>query len=315
MLRVYKADGTFVAEMGGSGSGPGEFQSINGIWVTPGSNVGVWDPRSRRITVFGPDGQLQSTHRVELSSSVGTAEAMAGNLEDFFGELRDGDILLGSLSFGLRPDESGETTDTEAVGRFASAGEFRRVITRLRGMRRRLRSPLPFTAIPFAATYRDSLVVTDGYDSNIRVLGPDGHMVRTIHLTAPRSNDGGTDPWALLAKELRQRKSNLLFLNLLKRMPHNARIPEIAGLLVDDRRRVWVKSYEPSADAVWLKDDALDIAPGGTWRILRRTGQALARLRMPDRFSPFAIQGDHILGVVHDSLGVESATILSIVHQ
>jgi len=53
-------DGTLLREFGnGRGEGPGEFQMVTDMIVTPSERVLVCDSENGRITVFGPSGQIE----------------------------------------------------------------------------------------------------------------------------------------------------------------------------------------------------------------------------------------------------------------
>ncbi len=45
-------EGEQVAQLGSSGEGPGEFQSVGGLVELPGDSLAVYDPRQRRLNVF-----------------------------------------------------------------------------------------------------------------------------------------------------------------------------------------------------------------------------------------------------------------------
>ena len=54
-LRVFELTGEFVATVGRSGEGPGEFSSPWQVQVGPDDSLYVWDPGRAAISVFGPD--------------------------------------------------------------------------------------------------------------------------------------------------------------------------------------------------------------------------------------------------------------------
>ncbi len=54
-LKVFELTGEFVATIGRSGEGPGEFYSPWQVRVGPGDSLYVWDPGHAAISVFGPD--------------------------------------------------------------------------------------------------------------------------------------------------------------------------------------------------------------------------------------------------------------------
>lgn len=72
MVKVFDRAGEFVNSFGGSGAGPGEFQSITGLGYS-GDTVWVSDVRQARITRFTRDGGLIGVRRVqgELFRGVG----------------------------------------------------------------------------------------------------------------------------------------------------------------------------------------------------------------------------------------------------
>ncbi len=60
-IRVFDAEGEFSRTIGRSGEGPGEFVSLSQTWVLGGDSVAAWDSRQRRMTVFGPSGDVSRT--------------------------------------------------------------------------------------------------------------------------------------------------------------------------------------------------------------------------------------------------------------
>ena len=64
--RVVKVgpDGQFLATLGRSGEGPGEFTRPMSFSVTRSGEVRVFDMGHQGFTVFNPDGSLKSTARV-----------------------------------------------------------------------------------------------------------------------------------------------------------------------------------------------------------------------------------------------------------
>jgi hypothetical protein len=58
IVRRYDARGRFLNDIGRMGQGPGEYQRVTAIQVTPEGNVAIWDTRLRRVTVMTPDGDF-----------------------------------------------------------------------------------------------------------------------------------------------------------------------------------------------------------------------------------------------------------------
>lgn len=303
-VRVYGTDGRFRVEMGGEGEGPGQLLDIKGMWLTPEGDIGVWDPGNLRLTTFTAEGELEET------VPVTPGEAMAaGNLEVFFGTLGNGDVLLASLAFGGRPGGQQVRPDPWTLGRFGPDGQLVGTMGRVRGMRRRGGHPVPTTPVPAVAVLGDTIYVADGYPAAIEVRDGASDSVRTIGLpTVERPTE---DAWAALETELRSRGDTAALERLASgQVPTGDPFPQVAGLLADDRGRLWVKVFEPTADALPVKrKNALWTAPGGEWRVLGRDGEVVATVSMPDDLTPVQIRDDQILGVALGEMNVERIVV------
>lgn len=304
-LRIYGPDGTRQAEMGRAGGGPGEFRAIHGLWLTPKGKIGVWDGRSRRLTTFDRDGRLVDTRPVRADE-----EMASGNLEVFFGSFRNGDVLLVSLRLERLQNTADATPERWTLGRFGPGGEFRGSLGEVRGMWRAGRAPVPFSPVGRVAVHEDSIWVADGYEPELEIWTAGGKVVRTIELPWRLRPSG--NPWSALEAELRRRDQRF-FLELLDEAPRTNEFPPVGGLLIDDRRHVWVKVYDPTADAVWLKRNALELGPGGEWWVLGPDGGWVATVRMPDKLIPLDIRANRLLGVARDDLDVERVVVHTVV--
>jgi hypothetical protein len=58
-VRRYDARGRFTGLIGRKGSGPGEYQTVGNMAVDASGLLVVFDPASRRVTHFGPDGKMR----------------------------------------------------------------------------------------------------------------------------------------------------------------------------------------------------------------------------------------------------------------
>lgn len=298
-LRVYGREGERQVEVGRSGEGPGEFRTVHGLWLTPEGTIGVWDSENRRFTTFDPRGELVATRPVGAAG-----DAASGRFDAFLGSFDNGDVLLASLRLEGRPVRP--TPERWVLGRFGPDGEFRSTLGEVSGMWRAGRAPLPFTPVPRVAVGRDSIWLAHGYEAELEVWSASGDVVRTVEL--PWSVDPAGDPWATLEAELRRRDKHW-FLDLLDQAPRIGEFPAVGGLLTDDRGHLWVKVYDPSSDSLWLLRNALEVAPGGEWRILGPEGEWVARIQMPDHLRPLDIRGNRLLGVARDAFGVERVVV------
>lgn len=65
VVRRYDSGGVYMHNIGARGQGPGEYESLYGMKLTPAGNVAVWDPAQRRVIAFSPDGELRLQFSVE----------------------------------------------------------------------------------------------------------------------------------------------------------------------------------------------------------------------------------------------------------
>ena len=77
-LRRYDRNGTFVWRTAGQGEGPGEHQRLRFLFRLPGDSVVTWDIALDRIQVFGPDGRVARSRRIESPWSGLTARGVIG---------------------------------------------------------------------------------------------------------------------------------------------------------------------------------------------------------------------------------------------
>ena len=63
-LRMFDSTGAFVKNVGRKGSGPGEFDHVNGITLLPDGRLVVWDASGARLNLYEPDGDFQTTWRL-----------------------------------------------------------------------------------------------------------------------------------------------------------------------------------------------------------------------------------------------------------
>jgi hypothetical protein len=115
-VRLYDASGGFIKNLGGPGSGPGEFQAPDRVLVREGDSVDVWDGTTYRITRFDPKGELNGVHTFELGA---IAKALEPPLYPGTAEpLADGSILVRLI------EKSVEKTSDQIHG--GASGRFRK---------------------------------------------------------------------------------------------------------------------------------------------------------------------------------------------
>lgn len=301
VVREYDRDGNFVAQLGGRGDGPGEFQSVRGIWTVPPDTVGVWDSYALRLTYFGPDNSTPRT--VSLESANATVGV--GRLDFLAGALRDGSLAIGSVALA-----GGLGGDQVSIERISAAGDHLGRMVETTGLVRatlaeRVVGPIPFSPYPHVATYADIVYHTNGAESLVTAWSPDAE--RTIAFP-PHDYDVGRE-WSAVLAEV-ERRNVEPFARAVATAPRPERIPHLAGLLIDDAGLIWTKRYEPGTDAIWLGGGARP--SGGTWWVADASGNLIATVQVPAGFAPLQIENARVLGVSVDSLGVERVEVRAI---
>jgi len=123
-IRVYDASGTLVLRIGGSGSGPGEFEGPRFSFGVLNDSVWVVEPYGpRRITLFDGTGQVVSTGRIEPLRTIPPPSAVSNWIQpSFLG--RDGMFLseLGTYSPALVAEDDVPAFEVPVV-RFSRTGE------------------------------------------------------------------------------------------------------------------------------------------------------------------------------------------------
>lgn len=297
-IRVFSSDGGFLTEMGGEGDGPGEFRLISGLAITPPDTLHIWDSSALRLTTFLADGSLVGTQLFPASQPGGPG----GSLDGLAGLFSDGTPALSWTVPGPRIG-GGVAADRTVFGRFGSDGSLQHLLGEGEGLHRQAGSPDPFSPYPHATVYRDSIYFMNGVGGRIAVFSPDGAGVaRTIDV--PASHVPVDEAWtAFRASVQAEGRESLLGRIPAPKLEHT---PSLAGLLVDDQGRLWVKLYDPESDSVYFGRPP---GVGGEWWVLTPAGQILARVAMPARVVPLQITSDRLLGISVDALDVERVVV------
>jgi hypothetical protein len=298
VVRIFSPAGEFLNEMGGKGDGPGEFRWIAGMEIMPPDTVRVWDADAHRITTFLADGSLVGTQRFAPMQRGGPS----GVLDGLVGWFADGDVALSWTVAGqLRKGQI--VPDRTILGRFDPAGSLRYLLGEGEGLHRSGRGPDPFSPFPHATVHNDSVYFMNGVGGRIAVLDPDGAGVsRVIEVSA--SPVEVREAWPALQAKLRDEGD----MALLGRIPDPllTHTPSLAGMLIDDRGFLWVKTYDPTTDCVYLGRPP---GPGGEWIIVETKGRTVAKAVLPDGLVPLHITGNRVLGVSRGPLDVQKVVV------
>ena len=78
VLRRYDRNGVFMWEASRQGEGPGEHERLSWVGALASDSIVTWDSLLRRIQIFGPDGSVGRTLRVEAPWSDFTPSGVLG---------------------------------------------------------------------------------------------------------------------------------------------------------------------------------------------------------------------------------------------
>jgi len=294
-VRIFDAAGTFVADLGREGEGPGEFRSVDAVWIDAPDTVAAFDSRLRRVTRFLSDGTVIDTRR--LSTPLGSPFPL--------GVFGNGDIAAAWIRNIFERDETRVIPDTMEFARFGPGGDIVAHLGDGPGFRRFDGWTDPISPGPNAAVWRDSLYYTDGL-TEISVRDRDGLIARRIPL--PALEQTSAEIWAAIDRAVEERADPERS-EVLRTVPRHDSIPRISRMLIDDAGWIWVKRFEPrDADVLthhlWWN--------GGEWLVLDQRGRVTAAVRMPDELMPLRVQGGRILGFFRDEFNVERILVYEV---
>ncbi|HET7583686.1 MAG TPA: 6-bladed beta-propeller [Gemmatimonadaceae bacterium] len=295
-LRIFGADGRFIAQAGRHGGGPGEFNNIGTLVRRPGDTLLVWDRSSRRLSRFDPSGRFVSAV---------TASAQIGSFPTLFGVFGDGSLAVlanGPFSFDntglvraratvirLHPD--GSLADTLAG---ILADEL--VVNATRNgnnVSMTMFMPTLFHKT-FGRVAGGSLFVGDNARYEIARYDTAGAVTRLIRRdeqAVPFTDDimvalgnASANADADVRRQVEERMRNT---------PHPDSVGYFLNLLAVDDGALWVREMPLPGDTIPV------------WSVFDTAGRYQGTITMPPRFDLLEIGSDYVLGTWKDDLDVE----------
>ncbi len=268
---VYDENGRFLRELGGKGSGPGQFQFINAVRVE-GNTIVITDGQLQRITRLQEEGTVLTT----------TSTSLLGNARDVR-TLADGRVAVTKGRFEYRDPYALQAVDLflmEAMGGDTLAVISTRMITTgqvTRGPRGSFSvSSMPMTGQPQLFVLPDGrFLASEGDVPVIRFFGPDGHLSSRVRLDEPERT---------MTPELRA----VFFKSLDAQAAFYGRIrdpSEDKDTLLPEKAGWWSSVTMDDAGYLWLYDVLSNPAwvPSRPWRqfILAPDGRWLGTMEVP----------------------------------
>ncbi len=296
------ADGRRRGSWGGSGEGPGEFQSASGV-VLVGRHVYALDSNQGRLSIFEFSGDLERT--VTLRDF-----GMPPNFPRWLHRAGGDTVLFGlsvpmgnersiiARSFGASSDEDPLGQDTVIVYPATTATRLRLTAPGAPG----LTLPPPYWPRPHWTPVSGGVAFWQGPDSDVRILGLDGDLTSVVTLALD-------DRFEVTAEDREFWLQNDIPQEIFGQRGVFDPLREVARQTVDFPR------YHPMVfellngpdDLLWVRR-----TPDGqdeVWDIVDARGQRASRITLaPDR-ALMAVIPDHLVLKVTDALGVESVEV------
>jgi hypothetical protein len=312
-IRIFDATGRYVSTFGRAGEGPGELKQPGGMVFLPDGRLAVRDPGNARISIYSATGESLTTWPIPggFFTSAPMFVDTAGRLyTDVIAERRpDGSWNVGLL----RLDSTGAVVDTLARPfRDYEAPTLRAERRSAQGTSLSM-SNVPFWPQPFSAINRRGEVV-GGIADRYAILTwrADGSVQRIERERAPVAVEQGEADAAV--ERITRSMSNLQSGWRWDGPRPPAHKPHFSELRIADDDRIWVRvpqtsvRQDPDPDA---EPDDKGRMPVDTWlepmvyEVFEPTGEPVATVRMPERFRPWVMRGNHIWGVLRDDMDVQ----------
>jgi len=319
---VLDPAGRVLRTLGPPGSGPGEFGGITGLH-SAGERLLVWDSRNARVTTFGKDG---------------TAEAFALRAPEALsvGVFDDGTLVTAPLP---RPLTRTQTEDLVRTGARAALGEPRRLaswspsgaaagvilgapergphyfsVDFLDGDRVVSSTFSPYAGClprPLEAVAGELLLVADPEAGSVFAIDRENN--RKLLASSFRRNPVTEE--AVTSVERWMERTAVSMNGRGMRGPteqSRSETLERAGRVGEPLRSVWSRLLvNRGAHEVWLlRATCNSESPVDVWDIVSIDGGTTATAELPSNLRVLAVDGDRVLGIQKDALGVESVVVL-----
>lgn len=295
-ILVLDQNGKFRMRFGRMGGGPGEYQSLGGVYLTNADTLFVFDPVALRATIYAPSSnRVAYTVRLpepNLSFPMEIAPLGTGTLIGHFRRIngdvpgsdqrRDDLIRILNGDGSIRDDSILTIPEPEVVEVKSAQGQgfFLPAFAR-------------HTLVRWDSQGRIYTVWTDS--ARVQVHGPDGRLMNAF------DTDLGRDRLPVSDATIDSIAERSASQGLSRRMIAEAfrsrwkTWPLVEDMLVDDQSRIWIKPV--THDSV------------GDWFAFTPRGQRVASFRLPRSVTLRLIRGDRLYGVSKDSLDVESVVV------
>lgn len=306
-IRVFSAEGGFLAEFGGQGDGPREFRRLSSVHHLGGDTLLVWDAGRPAFSLFNASGAFLGSTTLAPPGSEQLSEVIP--LPDgrvmvtaYASPLTQGDDRGVGIHRDMAPvlvfDRRGALLDT--VGVYPS----RELMIMPFGPGTAVGLP-PFQKASYLAVHGDTCYVGTAERMEVSVLNLDGTL-RAVF----RQVDGD-----LSVKEADREWYGDQLRGMASTPEEQQMLPMVlSGLIFPETRAAYSALEVDPTGAVWLMTGR-HFPPGGPspeWTVFSHQGVLLGTVVLPERFEPLDFGLDHVLGVWRDEMDVEFVRVYAI---
>lgn len=312
-VRVFDADGGFVREMGGEGTGPGELSQFTaGLLRLAGDTIVVPDPLQQRVNRYAPDGTPAGSFPMMMVDGMAIRWDITPDRRMVHQTRR---LPMGPAAPGAAEQPAPGTTGDPIVvrGLDGSVIDTLAVLPPGKTMTMsggQMRMTL-FESEPVWDLGPDGLLVTAlNDDYRAHVYSPDGTLARIITLPFQRRPITEADKSQILSALREMMRSSgappEAIEPAIQMMGFAEFFPAFATVLVAPGGQIWVQRVR-SPESIAASGGQFDITDLGAkeWDAFDGQGRYLGVVELPDRFTPLHVEGDAIYGVWKDDLDVQ----------
>lgn len=311
-VRVFDQSGQHLHNIGGPGTGPGEFgQALVALMLTPGDTVLVPDIMQQRVNRYAPDGRSMGQFAIPFDAGIPMRweqtpdrrivqqvriMTMPGQQAPGATPVDPVDRLLirgydGTLTDTLMTFDSGET--------FNFAGESPQI---------RLFEPEPMWSIGLDGTVFFGI----NSDFSIEMRNQNGEPVRVVRLPTERKpvTDSDRTTFRTMMEELfaAQGVPPQALSQLTSMIQFADFYPAYANIMGGPDNTMWVQRVRTAAEAT-ASGESFNPQEGDsgsrTWDVFDAEGRYLGTIDMPARFQPMHVVDNTVYGVGRDDLDVQ----------
>jgi hypothetical protein len=321
-LRQYDSTGKFIRNIGGKGTGPGEYERVNGIAVHEDGRLVMWNATNATVSAYSPDMELTGSWPVPGSASFNTSNSIMVDTEgNTYVRTRVGDPPPGD-----NMATSGRMFGITGLLRYATDGTVRDslrppdIIIDVPRLIASVEGNTSMTNVPWSPQFMWTFSPLGAFVSGrgdayaINVTTFDGRVTRM-------EMEGARVPVAAAEREDNERVTTA---NMRQTDPNwkwnGAPIPDVKpyfkAISVGRDGRIWVSLSQPGEEIPENEMPAPRILdgrefPARKWRegttfdVFESDGRYVGRVAMPPRTTWRAAKGEHVWAVTRDSLDLE----------